>query len=497
MSSPISPLFAVHAEQFYNAGSYAEALELCLRGIEIYPHYPSAYVLTARAMWALGKSAQAQEFIANATQLFPVHPALLRLEQEFFGLPPATATPSEPSLPETESEKNDLSLQDEDSILEKEDILLDSATSLSEHEVRIPQAEDSVPEEEDSVEESEDVQPEFEDVQPEFEDIQPEFEDIQPEIEDIQLEIEDIQPEIEGIQPEFEVIQPEFEDIQPEIEDIQPEIEDIQPEIEDVQPEIEDIQLEIEDIQPEFEGIQTEFEDVQPEIEDIQPEIEDVQPEIEDIRPIEVIAEQAVPSDSDDDDDFIPSEHSEKYTPLRIVEMTNVSHAFLPSLKASSINLIPGLDFTPLKFQNGHSHKKNGILPAPPPFPRFRERIPATSPVIPKPDEKILRSSEPIVIEHTSAPPAEESHKLTPLEELAARLEKVRIPATYEEITRTHSAELVPAMVTETMARIYEKQGAFPEAIKAYQILARRTPEKLEFYEERIREVQGRMMEEG
>ncbi|MFN8360119.1 MAG: hypothetical protein U0264_09415 [Candidatus Kapaibacterium sp.] len=455
MSSPISPLFAVHAEQFYNAGSYAEALELCLRGIEIYPHYPSAYVLTARAMWALGNSAQAQEFIANATQLFPVHPALLRLEQEFFGLPPATATPSEPSLPETESEKNDLSLQDEDMILEKEDILLDSATSLSEHEVPIPQAEDSVPEEEDSVEESEDIQPEFEDVQPEFEDIQPEFEDIQP----------------------------EFEDIQPEIEDIQTEIEDIQPEIEDIQPEIEDIQPEIEDIQPEIEDIQTEFEDIQTEIEDIQP--------------IEVIVEQAVPSDSDDDDDFIPSEHSEKYTPLRIVEMTNVSHAFLPSLKASSINLIPGLDFTPLKFQNGHSHKKNGILPAPPPFPRFRERIPATSPVIPKPEEKILRSSEPIVIEHTSAPPAEESHKLTPLEELAARLEKVRIPATYEEITRTHSAELVPAMVTETMARIYEKQGAFPEAIKAYQILARRTPEKLEFYEERIREVQGRMMEEG
>ena len=417
---------------------YAEALELCLRGIEIYPHYPSAYVLTARAMWALGNSAEAQEFIVNAVSLFPVHPALLRLEQEFFGLTPATATPPETSLPETESEKNDLSLQDEDSILEKEDILLDSETSLPEHEVRIP-------EEEDSVEENEDIQP----------------------------EIEDIQPDIEEIQPDIEEIQPDIEEIQPNIEEIQPNIEEIQPEIEDIQPDIQDIQ-----------------------IEDIQPEIEDIQPDIQDIQPEEDTTEHVLLLESDDDDES-DDDHVEKYTPLRIVEMTNVSHAFLPSLKSSSMNLIPGLDFTPLKFQNGHSHKKNGILPAPPPFPRFRERIPATSPVISKLEEKILHTTEPVVIKHTSAPPTEESHKLTPLEELAARLEKVRIPATYEEITRTHTAELVPAMVTETMARIYEKQGAFPEAIKAYQILARRTPEKLEFYEERIREVQGRMMEEG
>ena len=36
------------------------------------------------------------------------------------------------------------------------------------------------------------------------------------------------------------------------------------------------------------------------------------------------------------------------------------------------------------------------------------------------------------------------------------------------------------------MATVYEKQGAYTQAIKAYQILARKNPDKLMYFEEKI-----------
>jgi len=46
--------------------------------------------------------------------------------------------------------------------------------------------------------------------------------------------------------------------------------------------------------------------------------------------------------------------------------------------------------------------------------------------------------------------------------------------------------------VTETMANIYEQQGAFAQAIKAYQVLARNNPEKLEYFESKIAQLRQR-----
>jgi len=78
---------------------------------------------------------------------------------------------------------------------------------------------------------------------------------------------------------------------------------------------------------------------------------------------------------------------------------------------------------------------------------------------------------------------SEESQQtLSALEELAQRLEKARIPAIEEEkIISTPS--FMPSIVTETMANIYVQQGAFSQAIKAYQVLARNQPERLDHFE--------------
>jgi len=74
---------------------------------------------------------------------------------------------------------------------------------------------------------------------------------------------------------------------------------------------------------------------------------------------------------------------------------------------------------------------------------------------------------------------------LSALEELAKRLEHAKIPVLEEEITLP-SPSFMPSIVTETMATIYEQQGAFTQAIKAYQVLARNNPDKLEYYESKI-----------
>ena len=85
----------------------------------------------------------------------------------------------------------------------------------------------------------------------------------------------------------------------------------------------------------------------------------------------------------------------------------------------------------------------------------------------------------------------ESKRSLTALEELAKRLEHAKIPVIEEEKTLP-SPSFMPSVVTETMANIYEQQGAFAQAIKAYQVLARNNPEKLEYFESKIAQLRQR-----
>ena len=143
------------------------------------------------------------------------------------------------------------------------------------------------------------------------------------------------------------------------------------------------------------------------------------------------------------------------YPPLRV--MDTVESVDKVMIRASSVGLIPGLQFAPVILRS-ISPKSRDTLPKLPPFKQFAPRF---------------------------TPKAK--HK-TPLEELAARLEKARISIVHEEhVPTSSSGNEVVSTATETVAKIYESQGAYALAIKVYQQLARSKPELCDEYEAKIR----------
>ncbi|MGE5479338.1 MAG: tetratricopeptide repeat protein [Chloroflexota bacterium] len=65
---PISPLFAVEAEKLIADGQISDAIELCRRGLELFPGYAAGVVALAKALAAAGDSKSANEELQNAFQ---------------------------------------------------------------------------------------------------------------------------------------------------------------------------------------------------------------------------------------------------------------------------------------------------------------------------------------------------------------------------------------------------------------------------------------------
>lgn len=139
--------------------------------------------------------------------------------------------------------------------------------------------------------------------------------------------------------------------------------------------------------------------------------------------------------------------------PLRLIEGAGEATVHL---RSSLVRLIPGLEFAPL-----HSEllELSSHLPPPPPFPAEVERA--------------WRQAE--VLQPES--------ELTPLEELAQRLERARIPVPDEDIPPAEEPPDLPPVATETMARVYEQQGAYELALRVYEELVARHPERRSQYE--------------
>ncbi len=74
--SEISPLFALHAEELLEKGDPAAAIELCLKGLQEYPDYTSAYSVLARAQKLAGDREEAVKTLRNAEQRFPANRAI-------------------------------------------------------------------------------------------------------------------------------------------------------------------------------------------------------------------------------------------------------------------------------------------------------------------------------------------------------------------------------------------------------------------------------------
>lgn len=165
------------------------------------------------------------------------------------------------------------------------------------------------------------------------------------------------------------------------------------------------------------------------------------------------------------------STHQSHPNVLRIIEMVPVTND-TRIIKSSSVRLIPGLEYTSLRFEGTRSRGRRQIisLMEPPPFRTFHQ---------------MRRSTRP----HEGT---EVRKKTVTLEELAARLNDARLPRTpaveTEHSTLDLSTSPIPIMVTETIARIYMQQGSYDLAIEAFTTLQKQKPEKYEEFALLIRD---------
>jgi len=158
-------------------------------------------------------------------------------------------------------------------------------------------------------------------------------------------------------------------------------------------------------------------------------------------------------------------------------------------IRSAAVRLIPGLEFTSLRFEGVKQRGRRSIqqLLDPPAFRTFPVpvRAPRRAAVVPAVE---------------SAP----AKRPLSLEELAARLERARMPRTNDPASAPVSSqsaivrEAVPAPVppqtstagvvvaSETMARIYASQGSYDMAISVYRTLQQQQPERHDYFQQLI-----------
>lgn len=136
-------------------------------------------------------------------------------------------------------------------------------------------------------------------------------------------------------------------------------------------------------------------------------------------------------------------------------------------IRSTSVRLIPGLEYTSLRFEGTRSRGRRMIspLPDPPPFRSFHS---------------LRRMSRP-------AEPVSEKRPVS-LEELAKRLELAKIPRNIESLPTPAPAVQPsgPVVMTETIANIYMQQGSFDKAIEAFRLLQSVKPDRVQHFEEMI-----------
>lgn len=202
------------------------------------------------------------------------------------------------------------------------------------------------------------------------------------------------------------------------------------------------------------------------------PEDDLSEPELEEIF-FEVVEPEVVPSASDEslhEHSVDVAFHSHPNV-LRLIEMAPVS-TDTRVIRSASVRLIPGLEYTTLRFEGTRSRGRREItaLLDPPAFRTFHQM------------RRMARPSET----------PEPRKKPVTLEELAARLTDARMPKSVsheQEISKVDfSAQQSPIMVTETIARIYMQQGSYELAIEAFKNLQKNKPEKHDEFEKLIKE---------
>jgi len=192
--------------------------------------------------------------------------------------------------------------------------------------------------------------------------------------------------------------------------------------------------------------------------------------------------ELQVTSEVTSDELRVTSDERGFFSPLQVIH-TVPSDTEQRKIRSSSVRLIPGLEYTSLRFEG---MKMRGVrviqhLADPPSFRDFH-----------------IQSRRPSTRGTDSSATAQRKRPLS-LEELALRLEKVRMPRSGEvsEPFATPPPSSSPStplpVITETLAKIYAGQGSYELAIEAYRILQQRLPEKADQFATTIEELRSKL----
>jgi hypothetical protein len=169
----------------------------------------------------------------------------------------------------------------------------------------------------------------------------------------------------------------------------------------------------------------------------------------------------------------IEQHHRDQQSILRMIDTAHLVNDER-IIRSASVRLIPGLEYTSLRFENLRSRGRRDIsfLSDPPPFRSFHTM------------RRTTRPTEP------SREPSREPRKAVSLEEIAARLERrARMPRSTDVVEQAQPPEPNgPMLMTETIARIYMQQGSHDKAIEAFRMLQQSKPEKHAHFEALIAE---------
>lgn len=157
-------------------------------------------------------------------------------------------------------------------------------------------------------------------------------------------------------------------------------------------------------------------------------------------------------------------------------------------INASDVNLIPGLNLSPIRMTYFTAGSEDHIekLPVPPAFPQ----IPAGE----EEDYERELENQKVVFSGILSGEGQQEADLSPakhnLSDIAQKLNDLSAPADkYDDDSGTEET----SFVTETIAGIYESQGAYREAIEAYSELAGKFPAKEEYYKKKISEIKAKL----
>jgi hypothetical protein len=495
-------LFAIRAQQLLADGDSLQALELCRQGLIYYPDNPTGYVMLAYSYLALGDQDRARNVLIDGfrrTGARPLRNLHRQLQQ------PSTVLPTENDLaigvPKGFDLAEELGQITGDTVAEQLDVAggLDLPGGLDLTGV-LDTLMQSTPSIDDLVEHEEIV--------------------------------EDIGDDVVAVE-EIEVEEVEIEDVA--IEDVIAE-EIALDDVEIVEAEI--VEAEI----VEAEIVEVAIKDAA--IEDVvivEPHVEDAAAEEITVKEIDLDdhLKGVVDGVKDNVKNTPPAKETSRET-IGSLALHVGGQGF--RTRSSNLRLIPGLEFAPLRQEETVGRQSiaplmSEAMPEPMLPPRTHESEKTEDPqTVPMPlldgfeltetghlpsrekfpdirsisDSIIPMSKEPLSLSDALGRLSEagltipfggliddegkmviEEPKLTPLEKLARQLENARIPAV-EEVSEQHGV-FEPSIVSDTFANILVAQKAYAEAMKAFQILARHKPERMEYYQDRIQEMKDHL----